>query len=48
MISLFRDFKDINKNINKSIVAIGNFDGLHHGHHAVLNHAKFLKKKKWK
>jgi len=45
MISLFRDFKDINKNINKSIVAIGNFDGLHHGHHAVLNHAKFLKKK---
>ncbi|MDG2267774.1 MAG: riboflavin kinase, partial [Alphaproteobacteria bacterium] len=44
MISLFRDFKDINKNINKSIVAIGNFDGLHHGHHAVLNHAKFLKK----
>ena len=44
MISLFRDFKDINKNINKSIVAIGNFDGLHHGHHAVLNHAKLLKK----
>ena len=29
MISLFRDFKEVKNNINKSIVAIGNFDGLH-------------------
>ena len=45
MISIFREFKDVKKNINKSIVAIGNFDGLHLGHKAVLNQAKFIKKK---
>ena len=45
MISLFRDLKEVKNNINKSIVAIGNFDGLHHGHKAVVNQAKIIKKK---
>ena len=45
MISLFRNFKDIKNHTNKSIVAIGNFDGLHHGHKAIVNQAKLLKRK---
>ena len=45
MISLFRNFKDIKNHTNKSIVAIGNFDGLHHGHKVIVNQAKLLKRK---
>ena len=47
---VFRSF-NIPKNFNDSVIAIGNFDGLHLGHQAVINEAKKislnLKKKSW-
>ena len=44
MISVYREFSDLKYIIKKSIVVIGNFDGVHLGHQAVLNYAKSLKK----
>ena len=37
---------NIKKNHKKSVIAIGNFDGLHLGHQKVLNQAKITAKKK--
>ena len=39
------NFKDIKNHTNKSIVAIGNFDWLHHGHKAIVSQANLLKRK---
>ncbi|MBH88093.1 MAG: hypothetical protein CMJ12_02930 [Pelagibacterales bacterium] len=44
MISVYREFSDLKNIVKKSIVVIGNFDGVHLGHQAVLNYAKSLKK----
>ena len=44
MISVYREFSDLKYIVKKSIVVIGNFDGVHLGHQAVLNYAKSLKK----
>ncbi len=43
-IKVFKNFK-INKNYKKSILLIGNFDGLHLGHQRLFNLAKKYKKK---
>ena len=43
MVSIYREFNDLENIIKKSIVVIGNFDGVHLGHKAVLNYAKSLK-----
>jgi len=45
MISIYREFNNLKNIISNSIVVIGNFDGLHLGHKAVLNYAKSLKSK---
>jgi riboflavin kinase/FMN adenylyltransferase len=42
MISVYREFTDLKNIVRGSIVVIGNFDGLHLGHKAVLNYAKSL------
>ncbi len=39
---------NIPEEAKKSVIAIGNFDGLHIGHVAVINHAKKIAKKKGK
>jgi riboflavin kinase / FMN adenylyltransferase len=44
MISIYREYSDLKNIVEKSIVVIGNFDGLHHGHMTVLDYAKSLKK----
>ena len=44
MVSVYREFTDLKNIIKESIVVVGNFDGLHLGHKAVLNYAKSLKK----
>ena len=43
MVSIYREFNYLENIIKKSIVVIGNFDGVHKGHKAVLNYAKSLK-----
>ena len=47
---VFRSFS-IPKKFNDSVIAIGNFDGLHLGHQEVINEAKKIslnqKKKSW-
>ena len=43
MVSIYREFNYLENIIKKSIVVIGNFDGVHLGHKAVLNYAKSLK-----
>jgi len=43
MVSIYREFSGLENIIKKSIVVIGNFDGVHLGHKAVLNYAKSLK-----
>ena len=43
MVSIYREFSDLENIIKKSIIVIGNFDGVHKGHQAVLNYAKSLK-----
>ena len=45
MIKVYREFRELRKMVTKSIVAIGNFDGLHYGHQAVLKQALDIKKK---
>ena len=45
MVSVYREFSDLKNTLKKSIIIIGNFDGLHLGHQAVINYAKSLKKK---
>lgn len=44
MVSVYREFSDLKNNVKNSIVIIGNFDGVHLGHQAVINYAKSLKK----
>ncbi|MFL2648927.1 MAG: bifunctional riboflavin kinase/FAD synthetase [Dehalococcoidia bacterium] len=44
MISVYREFTNLKNIIKESIVVVGNFDGLHLGHKAVLDYAKSLKK----
>ena len=44
MNSVYREFTNLKNIIKESIVVVGNFDGLHLGHKAVLNYAKSLKK----
>ena len=46
MVSIYREFNYLENIIKKSIVVIGNFDGVHLGHKAVLNYAKSLKNNK--
>ena len=43
MIKVYREFRELRKIVSKSIVAIGNFDGLHYGHQAVLKQAQDIK-----
>jgi len=45
MIKVYREFRDLRNLVGKSVVAIGNFDGLHYGHQSVLNQALNIKKK---
>ena len=40
---LFKNFL-ITKKFKRSVIAIGNFDGLHLGHNKVINQAKKLSK----
>jgi len=44
MIKIYRDFKEAKKFINKSTLAIGNFDGIHYGHMSLLKRAKEIAK----
>tara|TARA_B100000686_G_scaffold54455_1_gene58674 strand:+ start:18985 stop:19920 length:936 start_codon:yes stop_codon:yes gene_type:complete len=44
MIKIYRDFKEAKKFISKSTLAIGNFDGVHHGHMGVLKKANEIAK----
>jgi riboflavin kinase/FMN adenylyltransferase len=37
---LIRDFRDLPATLRAGVVAIGNFDGLHHGHDLVLRHLR--------
>ena len=43
-IKIYNNFK-INSNERRSIILIGNFDGLHSGHQKLFNQAKKFKKK---
>ena len=42
---IFRSFK-VSKDFMNSTIAIGNFDGVHRGHQAVIDEAKRIAKKK--
>lgn len=44
MIKIYRDFKEAKKFINKSTLAIGNFDGVHYGHMSLLKTASKIAK----
>ena len=44
MVKLYKNF-NINKNHKKSIILIGNFDGVHLGHQKLFKLAKLYKKK---
>ena len=44
MVKLYKNF-DININHKKSIILIGNFDGVHLGHQKLFKLAKLYKKK---
>jgi len=44
MVKIYRDFKDAGKFINKSTIAIGNFDGIHYGHRSLLKKANEIAK----
>ena len=44
MVKLYKNF-NINKNQKKSIILIGNFDGVHLGHQKLFKLAKQYKKK---
>lgn len=42
---VFSDFSDYQNNGQQWVVALGNFDGVHKGHQAVIERAKILAKK---
>ena len=39
---IFRHFDDVPATLRGAIVAIGNFDGVHRGHQALIGHALAL------
>lgn len=43
---IFREFKKFPSNLRNGVYAIGNFDGLHYGHKAVINEAKNISSNK--